>query len=114
MCETGSLIGVSSQEINTHPGGREVFGDYLLDCFDVELFATKNIKVSSSVEFHEMPRQVAGGDQLQHAETLFGISGQEILDDGLTMCGHVDPFDKILGKTVDIITVVDASTSTAI
>ena len=74
MCETGSLIGVSSQEVHSHPSGREVFRDYLFDRLDVKLFATENIKVSSAVKFHEVARQVAGGDQLQHAVTLLGIS----------------------------------------
>ena len=102
------LTSVTGQEINTYAVGPKVIMHNLFGRFYIKFFATKHVYVTGAVQFHEMPCDVAGGYQLHQTVALFWIPGQQVLNDGFSMRGHVYPGHQIFDKTIDVVAVVYA------
>ena len=96
------LVCVTCEEIHTDALGLEVLRDDVLRQFQIKLFATEDVKVRSSVQFHEMTTDIAGSDQLHETVPLLGIAGQQVFDHGLSMCDHVNAWNQILDEAIDV------------
>lgn len=93
---------MACEKVHTDASRLEVLRDDVLCQFQIKLFATEDVKVRSSVQFHEMTTDIAGSDQLHETITLLGIAGQQVFDHGFSMCDHVDTWNQILNEAIDV------------
>ena len=93
---------MTCEEVHTYALGLEVLRDDVLCQFQIKLFATEDVKVRSSVQFHEMTTDIAGGDQLHETIPLLGIAGQQVFNHRLSMCDHVNAWNQILDEAIDV------------
>lgn len=93
---------MTCEEIHTDASGLEILRNDVLCELEIKLFTTKDIKIRSSIQFHEMTTDIAGSDQLHETVALLGIAGQQVFDHRFSMSDHVNTWDQILDEAIDV------------